>query len=184
MHEQSHLRGRELEVLLRTWVEPEEPFGVTRLRDGRRQHCLERELHERGVEVRGDLPGRLPGAEVGDLRCVRLVRHASGVPDQVLAHHQSHEVGFAVADGEVAGHHFVEADAGLRDLGFDVVPALENRLVQPFLAPEVIRDQLLVDARPLGDLADAGTFESLRRELGLRGIEQRPLRLARLPRWS
>src|SRR5690606_39989129 len=54
-------------------------------------------------------------------------------------------------------------------------PAIRDRPVDPFLAAEVVRDQLLVDARSIGDLTDAGAGVPLRGELLDARVEDQPL---------
>ena len=62
-----------------------------------------------------------------------------------------------------------------------LVPAVQDLVVQAFLAAEVVGDQLGVDAGPVGDRSDAGAGEALLRELRERGVDDAltgPLRIA------
>ena len=101
------------------------------------------------------------------------MRHRVRVLLELLADEEPLQVGLAVAGLEVAPDELLEADIGLLELVLLRVPAVEDRLVEPVLAAEVVGDQLLVDPRALGDLAGTRAGEALRAELRERGVEQR-----------
>ena len=108
---------------------------------------------------------------------------------QALPDEHAHQVRLVERGLEVGDVDVGEREAGLVDARLPGVPALDELPVEALLAAEVVRDQLGVDACPLGDLADPCPGVALVGELSQGGVEDArpgPLRvpqaLARLGR--
>jgi hypothetical protein len=151
----------------------EELAGVAG-KDDRRRHDREQDQAQHGrVNVGGELapPLTVAGARqvLGGRGAVRRgrVRAREPAPGEQA---QWPRVGERVV--QVAAE---QAGQGHRGIGEAILPAepgLLHREVQPLLATEVIRDEVLADARPLGDVAHPGAGEALGGELLQRGVEQ------------
>jgi hypothetical protein len=74
---------------------------------------------------------------------------------------------------DVARDEVGEREVWRGELALGLQPAFDQRAIQTVLAPEVVGDQLLVDACPRGDLAHPRARAPLAGELDQRGVQQR-----------
>ena len=153
-----------------------ERAGDLREHHRRRGQAEQGETGVRRIEVGREFAGGLSLAEVGEHALepceLPLLVLPVGVAVDAFADQQPEQIGLCHRRLCVGGNDLAQR-AGVRGDGrLTGPPALGDGAIETFLATEVVRDQLLVDTGPPGDLADSRAAEAVRAELCHRRVQQ------------